>query len=145
MHQSPSDVMKFSLALSPQSIAASGSANGVVLDMQGWDGVLFYLMLGVIDGTQDMQIESDDVVGFGGAANIAGAAIAQIAAAGDDTIAGVDVWRPTERFVRCVVSNGAGAVADFQGVIAVRYRATGRLPFTLDADEPLAVVKVASN
>lgn len=129
-HQSPAEKMAFSLELSPQSIAASTAANGNGVDMQGWDGVLFVLALGAIDGTQDMKAQSDDNSGFSSAVDITNAAITQVTATGDDKVYLLDVWRPTERYVRAVVTNGAGAVADFQAVIAVRYRLTGRGPIT---------------
>ena len=129
-HQSPAEILAFSLGLSPQSIAASTAANGNGVDMQGWDGCLFVLLLGVIDGVQDMKAQGDDNSGFSSATDITGAAITQVAATGDDKIYLLDVWRPTERYIRPVVTNGAGAVADFQAVLTIRYRATGRLPMS---------------
>lgn len=128
MHVSPAEHMAFSLGLSPQSIAASTAANGNIVDMSGWSGVLFVLALGAVDGTQDMKAQGDDAVGFGSPTDITGAAITQVAATGDDKIYILDVWRPTERFVRAVVTNGAGAVADFQCVLTIRYGRAGVLP-----------------
>ena len=129
-HQSPAESMSFFLALSPQSIAASSSANGNTVDTQGWDGVLFVLALGAVDGTQDMKAQSDDNSGMSSPTDITNAAITQVTASGDDKIYMLDVWRPGERFVRCVVTNGAGATADFQQVTGVLYRRTGALPMT---------------
>lgn len=138
MHQSPAEIMAFSLGLSPQSIAASTAANGNIVNMAGWDGVLFVLLLGAIDGVQDMKAQIDNAVGFASPTDITNAAITQVAATGDDKIYLLDVYRPSEAtvgpvFVRPVVTNGAGAVADFQAVLTIRYRATGRLPLTQDA------------
>jgi hypothetical protein len=139
--------MPFSIDIKPQSIGASASVNGAGVDMQGWDGVLFLLALGVIDGTQDMKIQAAEDTAFSGGDledPITGAAITQLTGTDDNKGAIVDVWRPTQRYVRSVVSNGAGAAADFQCVIAVCYRATGRLPITQHADI-LELIKVAQN
>lgn len=133
MHMSPAERMAFSLEVSPQSIAASSAANGNGVDMQGWDGVLFVLAVGAIDGTQDMKAQSDDNSGFSSPTDITGASITQVTATGDDKLYLLDVWRPSERYVRAVVTNGAGATADFQAVIAIRYRGTGIFPVTQHA------------
>lgn len=131
MHQSPAEVIAFSQSIDPQSIAASTAVNGASVDMSGWDGVLFALSLGAVDGTQDMKAQdSADDATF---ADITGAAITQVTATGDSKLYLLDVWRPSGRYVRPVVTNGAGAAADFQAVIALRYRRTGRLPITQHA------------
>src|SRR3990172_853678 len=133
MNQSPAEIMAFSLGLSPQSIAASTAANGNIVDMAGWDGVIFVLLLGAIDGVQDMKAQIDNAVGFASPVDITGAAITQVAATGDDKIYLLDVWRPSEAvvgpvFVRPVAARGGAAVPDFQAVLTIRSRAAGRLP-----------------
>lgn len=133
-HQSPAESMSFSLDVPPQSIAASSAVNGNGVDMQGYEGVLFVLAVGALDGTQDMKVQGDDNSGFSSPTDITGAAITQVSATGDNKLYLLDVYRPTERFVRSVVTNGAGAVADFQGVIAMRYRVAGIIPITQHAD-----------
>lgn len=131
-HQSPAEVMAFSQSIDPQSIAASSSVNGASVDMQGWSGVLFGLMLGAIDGVQDMKAQdSADDSSF---TDISGAALTQIAGTGDNKMYLLDVWRPAARYVRPVVTNGAGATADFQAVFAIQYGATRLLPVTQHAD-----------
>jgi hypothetical protein len=136
--------MAFSLEVSPQSIAASSAANGNGVDMSGWNGVCFVLLLGAVDGTQDMKAQSDDNSGFSSATDITSAAITQVAGTGDDKIYVLDVWRPSERYVRAVVTNGAGATADFQGVLAIRYHRNGVLPPTQAANFG-ALTKVLAN
>ena len=144
MHQSPAEVQSFSIDIPPQSIAASSTVNGAGVDMKGWDGCLFFLMLGVVDGVQDLKAQGDDNSGFSGPTDITDAAITQLTATDDGKGAILDVWRPTERYIRSSVDNGAGATADFQCVVAVRYRATGRLPITQHSTM-LELVKVAQN
>ena len=132
-HMSPFEKMAVTLDIVPQSIAASSSANGAGVDMKGWDGVAFIMAVGAIDGTQDLKAQSDDNSGFSSATDITNAAITQVAGTGDNKVYILDVWRPSERYVRSVLANGAGATADFQAVIAIRYRGTGRFPITQDA------------
>lgn len=132
MHQSPADVMKFSQSIDPQSLAASSTTNGSSVDMQGWEGVLFVLQLGATDGTTDMKAQdSADDTTF---ADISGAALTQIAGTGDNKIYLLDVWRPSARYVRPVVTTGAGAAADFEAVLALQYRRSGNSPITQHAD-----------
>jgi hypothetical protein len=142
MHQSPFELMLASQEIAPQSMAASTTFNGAGVDMQGWDGVAFILNLGATDGTVDMDAESDDNSGFSSPTAITGAAITQLSATDDNNIAILDVYRPTERYVRASVDTGAGAAADFASVLAVRYRGSGVFPVTQAA---LELVKVAQN
>lgn len=129
-HQSPSDVMSWSQEIAPIASAASTATNGTGVDMQGWEGVLFVLNLGATDGTVDMKAQRDDNSGFSSATDITGAAITQVTASGDNKLYLLDVYRPSERYCRVVVTTGAGATADQLGVEAIRYRGTGRFPIT---------------
>lgn len=133
MHQSPAEVMSWAQEIAPIASAASTATNGTGVDMQGWEGVLFVLNLGATDGTVDMKAQRDDNSSFSSATDITGAAITQVAGTGDNKLYLLDVYRPSERYVRAVVTTGAGATADQLGVTAVRYRGTGRFPITQHA------------
>lgn len=128
MHQSPAQFMSWSQEIAPIASAASTATNGNGVDMQGWAGVLFVLNLGATDGTVDMKAQRDDNSSFSSATDITGAAITQVAGTGDNKLYMLDVYRPSERYVRAVVTTGAGATADQLGVTATRYRGTGRFP-----------------
>lgn len=130
MHQSPAQFMSWSQEIAPIASAASTATNGNGVDMQGWAGVLFVLNLGATDGTVDMKAQRDDNSSFSSATDITGAAITQVAGTGDNKLYMLDVYRPSERYVRAVVTTGAGATADQLGVTATRYRGTGRFPIT---------------
>ena len=129
-HQSPAEFLSWSQEIAPIASAASTATNGNGVDMQGWSGVLFVLNLGATDGTVDMKAQRDDNSGFSSATDITGAAITQVTATGDNKLYMLDVWRPSERYVRAVVTTGAGATADQLGVTAIRYRGTGRFPIS---------------
>lgn len=127
------------------SLAASTAFNGVGIDTSGYDGVLFLLTLGVTDGTVDMKIQRDDNSSFSSAVDITGAAVVQVGATGDNLVYAIDVYRPSERYLRSVLTTGAGAVADVAGVLAIAYRGTGTSGLgTVAAHGLTQLVKVVS-
>ena len=123
-------------------LANNTQVNGAGVDMQGFDGCLFLLNLGTIDAAVDMAIFRDDASNFPSPTAITNAAITQISATGDGFIVGVDVWRPSERFVRSRVTVGNGTTGAQLSVTAIRYRATGRVPITQSLNE---LIKIAEN
>lgn len=142
-HQSLLETNLVKREIDPASVA--GATNGVGVDMgeapNAWDGVLFICQIGAGAFTKDFKAQSDTASNFGTAADIANAACTQRAAGITNSIEIIDVYRPTNRFVRSVFTP-SGAV--LVSVISIRYRATGRLPVTQDATT-LQVVKVAQN
>jgi len=140
-HMSPADGMAIETEVTAR-LLNNGQVNGVGVDMQGWDGCLFVLNLGTIDAAIDMAAFRDDNASFTSATAITGAAITQIAATGDGSIVGIDVYRPSERYVRARVTVASGTTGAQLSVTSIRYRATGRLPITQTLDE---LVKVAEN
>jgi len=120
---------------------SSTGENGVGVDMQGWDGVVFILTIGAGAATKDYKAQSDTAPGFGTAADIAGSAITQLGAGVVNKVLAIDVYRPTNRYVRSVFAAGGAVV---HSAISVRYRATGRLPVTQDQNTQ-QLVKVLQN
>lgn len=141
MHQSPAEVMEWDQDI-PPLLYDDEVVNGTIHDMQGWDGILFILNLGVTDIVADLLIESDDAVGFSSATAITGAALTQLTATDDLNVYGIDVYRPDERFVRSELTVGDGVAGANIGVTAIKYRGTGRFPITQLLGE---LVKVAQN
>lgn len=124
----------------PGSSPGAG-VNGVGVDMQelgGWDGVVFEAALGVVGngGTVDMRVQHSANANFSGAVNIAdadnssnNASITQIPNTVANVVVAIDVFRPTNRYVRAIVTpatNNANVA-----VTARRYRNQGRTPLTL--------------
>lgn len=139
MHLSLSDQTLATQELGPAS-ASSGAKNGAGVDMQGWEGVAFYINIGAITGAGviDARVEEDDNSGFNTPANITDAALTQVANA--NTIQIIDVYRPTSRYVRLVATPAANTV--LYTAMAIRYRRAGLLPATQAAEQ---TVKVAAN
>ncbi len=140
-HDSLSDSALVSLDIAAQ--IASANVNGTAMDMQGWDGCLFVFNLGtmVASATFDARIVSSANANMSGATNITNAVITQVlAATGGSNSYHIDVWRPTNRYIRSA-TQPATANTTFSSV-AIRYRATGILPVTQTA---LQTVRVAVN
>lgn len=122
-----------------QALVAA-AVNGTAIDMQGWDGVLFVIPYGVFgtSGTLTNVVQRDDNSGFNSPTNIANSSITQVNAANANATAMVDVYQPSERYVRLQLTgqtNGVTATG-----IAIQYRRTGILPMTQDANELVRVV-----
>ncbi len=98
--------------------------NSTVLDMQGYDGVMFVAAFGTLTATQVTSIKAQQGALPDGSdmIDLAGTAVGPLADADGNKCLVLDVYRPQERYVRCVVDRGiANAVID--GIIAVQYSA----------------------
>lgn len=131
-HQSPLDIMLATQVVNPQT-GNNTTVNGTAVDMAGWDGVYFVVMVGATDTTVDAKLQdSADGTTF---ADISGASLSQWSATDDNKAKAIDIWRPSRRYVRPVVTIGAGTSGAVVAVLAVRYRGTGRRPPTQDLAE----------
>lgn len=104
--------------------AGTTSQNGSILDMSGFDGVMFVAALGTLTATQvtSLKAQQGALVGGGDMADLAGSAVGPLADADSNKCLVLDVYRPQKRYVRPVVVRGtANAVID--GVIAIQYSA----------------------
>lgn len=119
---------------------AAASSNGTGVDMQGWDGVIFQAVIGTIGngGTFDMRVLESANANFSGAVNISGAALTQVPNTQPNTVYSIDVFRPTNRYVRVNATVATNNVN--YGVIAHRYRHVGRAPVTLPTNAQYVVV-----
>lgn len=124
----------------PMQSASSGAKNGTALDMQGWDGVRFVIPHGTfgVNSTLDGLVQMDDNSGFNSPTNIANSNLTQITTA--NGVAQIEIWRPTERYVRLQLTPGVNAV--IFGATADQYRRGGAVPATQNA---VQTVKVQSN
>lgn len=110
--------------------AGTTDQNGSIIDMQGFEGVLFIAAFGALTATQVTQIKAQQGAdsGLSDAADLAGTLVGPLADADGNKCLVLDIFRPRERYVRCVVDRGtANAVID--GVLAIQYGA---------ADQPTA-------
>ena len=136
------DEIKPAQVYAPVSLAAS-TVTSSVSDMLGWDGILYLIELGVISagGTFDAKVQRDDNSGFSSATDISGAALTQVtqAGGGSSKLYCIQVYRPSERYLRLSMTEGTAAA--LVGVTAVQYRGQGLLPATQVAAQSIKVVE----
>lgn len=114
---------KISQVITVTAGAAGATAiNGAVIDMQGYEGVTFIIQLGAIvaGAVTSAKVQQDTVVGMGSAADLAGTNIT-IADSDDEKTIYIDVLKPTERFLRLVVSRATQNAT--LSAIAIQYGA----------------------
>jgi hypothetical protein len=137
-HLSLSDQTLPAIDIPPQS--STSNVNGTAVDMQGWDGCMFVFQIGTVasGGTYDARIVSSANANMSGATNIANAALVQVTSATPNASFIIDVYRPSDRYLRSATQPATAAVLHTS--TSIRYRRTGILPPTASATQ---VVKVA--
>ena len=115
-------------------VAGQTTQSSSILDMSGFENVMFLAHLGDVDNTCVLALTAQqNIINSGtGMATVAGSAGGTAAASDyDNTILLLDLIKPREQFIRCQLARGtANAVID--GITAIQYN--GRLnPTTHDA------------
>ena len=123
--------MKISVGAAP-AVAATTDVEGTVVDMKGFDWVLFIASVGTLTATQVTTLEAHGGAASNGsdATQITGASQA-FADADSDKCAGVAVMKPQVRYVRPILDRGT-ANAVLNGIITIQGRGS-KLPTTQDA------------
>lgn len=110
------------------AVAAQTDVSGSILDMAGFDGVLFIGLLGDVTDTSALALkaETNSVnLTAGMAALVGGPAFTANATSADNAVLLLDVYKPREQFIRPVLKRGtANAVVD--GIIAIQYGAASK-------------------
>jgi hypothetical protein len=111
--------------VSPSAAAATTAINGSILDMAGFDSVLFIALLGDVTDTSALALtaQTNSVNSGTGMRTLAGsAAFTAGATNADNNMLALEVHKPRERFIRPVLARAtANAVVD--GIIAVQFNA----------------------
>ena len=103
-----------------------------IVDTAGYEGVVFAISLGAIvsGAATSAKAQQNTANSTSGMADLAGTAIT-IADTNDNNVVLVDVYRPRERYVRCLIDR-ATQNATVDGVVAFLYGAKKK-PVTQDA------------
>jgi len=112
--------------------AGSADENGSIIDMQNYEGVLFIAQAGTITASSvsGLKAQQGAIANMSDAADLLGSLVS-FADSDDDDCVVLDIYRPTERYVRPVFERAtANCVID--GVIAIQYGAK-KMPVTHDA------------
>lgn len=115
------------LSYSKALVAAANNTddNSAILDMAGFDGVMFIAPItdSVATGVATLTVEQSLTNADGGMAAITGAAATKTCTVNDDingTLLIVDVYKPTKRYVQGVRTSATANIA-FGDMIAIRY------------------------
>lgn len=123
------DDMKITIASNTTAGAAAATAiTTSAIDMAGFDGCVFIIPLGTIvsGAVTSAKVQQCDTTG-GSYADLTGTSVT-ILDTDDDKLKYIDVYRPQEQFLKCVVSR-ATQNATIGGILAIQYK--GRhLPVT---------------
>ncbi len=114
--------------------AGQAATAGDILDMAGFEGVIFIAKLGDVTDTSVVTLtaQQNTANSSSGMATLSGSATYTAGATNaDNNLLVLDVYRPTERYVRPVLTS-ATANAVKNGIIAIRY-GSRKLPATQGA------------
>lgn len=120
--------------LNDATAAGTTAINSTVVDMQGYDGVVFLTNMGTIapTGTATLKVQQDVASGMGTAADLAGSGQAFVDTDDNKSVA-ADVKRPRERYLRLVITR-ATANSDWGPIWCLQYRAR-KAPVTQGLDK----------
>jgi len=90
-----------------------------ILDMEGYEGVMFFGSLGSANSGNYIKVQQDSDPAFATVKDLAGSKVVTTA---DGEVAYVDVYRPTERYIRASVIR-AGATTITGDIYALQYDA----------------------
>lgn len=123
--------------------AGSADSNGTAVDMQGYDGVVFVASIGAIvtGAVASLKAQQGAQAGGGDAADLAGTSVV-IADDQDGKCAILDIYRPTDRYVRPVVMRATQNVT-IDSVVAILYNGR-KAPVALDTTAIATSKAVAS-
>lgn len=122
--------------------AATTDLTSEAVDMQGFEGARFICGFGALTSTAVTSVKAQQCDTSGGTyADLAGTAIT-VADDDDNQISIIDVYRPTERFLKHVVDRGtANAVIDF---LIVELYGPKEIPVSETADNVISAEKHVS-
>lgn len=120
----------------PVAAANNTDSNSDIIDMSGWDGVLFVQPIedSVQGGVAHLKGEQDDANADGGMAALSGADATATSAANDDLngkLLVLDIYKPLKRYVQAVRTSVTQNIA-FGTMVAILYRGR-KAPVTDDA------------
>lgn len=108
--------------VSSAEAAAQTEIDTSVVDMQGFDGCMFVVCLGDVTNACALEFtaQQSPYANAAGAADLDDATITNTAAGASNTVALVDVVRPSERYLRLKILRGSQD-ANVDSVVAIQY------------------------
>lgn len=81
--------------------AGTTDVESAILDMSGYEGVMFFTSFGTAAADNLLKVQQDDANASGGMADLLGSGVVSGASPSNEDV-WADVYRPTKRYVRCV-------------------------------------------
>jgi len=115
--------------------ASSTDANSAILDMQGYEGVMFIVPMSdsAATGVATLNVQGNSANSDSGMATITGAVATATCSTNDDlngTLLVVDVYKPLERYIQGNITSGTANIA-YDAMVAIRYKGH-KAPVTQD-------------
>lgn len=109
----------------PVSAGSSIDDNSDIIDMQGYEGVVFMVPItdSAATGVATMTVEQNSANSGSGMAALSGAVATATCSTNDDlndTLLVVDVYRPRERYVQAVLTSATANIA-YGNTVAILY------------------------
>lgn len=126
------DTINILRPINAQASSTSATYNGAIIDMEGYDGVLFIVLLNSVaaGGSASLSIQ-EAAVNSQGSMVAAGTPVVATGTTASNGLTVLETFEPAQRFVQPTLTISGGAVV-VDGVIAVQYR--GKVnPTTLSA------------
>jgi hypothetical protein len=124
---------------SGHTAAGTSTINGTAIDTNGYDGICFVVLYGTLTATQVTQMKAQQGAASNGsdAADIANSHTGLMKDADSNTLQAIDIYKPTNRYVRPVVLRGT-ANAEVLSILAILYH--NELAPSLFADATVATI-----
>ena len=118
--------VKIQECMAPVSAGSSIDQNSDILDMSGYEGVMFIVPItdSAATGVATLTIEQNTANSDSGMAALSGATATATCTVNDDlnnTLLIVDVYKPLERYVQGVVTSATANIA-YGNMIAIQYK-----------------------
>lgn len=110
-----SNELKMTLVKAAQA-AGTSAVTSDVIDMQGYDGVIFISRIGTANAGNYLKVQQGSLNPISDAVDLAAK---KIVAAANDQAVWVDVYRPTDRYLQAVMVRGVSTASG--DIFAIRY------------------------
>ena len=99
-----------------QATAATSAINSDVIDRADFEGVVFFCKIAVANAGNYIKVQQGDESDLSDAADLEGT---KVTPGADNMVSWVDVYRPTKRYLRVVVTRGASTACG--DIYAMKY------------------------
>lgn len=106
----------------PVAVGTTTVTPSAGVDTAGFHGCLFVVQLGAItDGTPNISVQQSDDDGVADAYSDLEGSDQAFADTDDSAYRQVDVYRPTKRFLKCLITRGGATGCVVEGIVAILY------------------------